>query len=410
MGPDDTRRAAMADALSACAVSSIREVRYYPSDLEGLPRTLDDCDVVIIDLDANPEYALEIVECIQAGGLATPMVCSAHANLDLAVRCMRAGAREFITLPINTAVLADALARIATRGSTPTPTRRSARKLFAFLGAKGGCGVTTVAANFAISLAQESRQKTLLIDLGTPLGDAALNLGILTEYSTVNAVENSARLDGSFLATLLARHSSGLSVLAAPSEFSSLQPSIEALDKLLTVARTSFDYVVIDAGSRIELKDSKFMDDSAVIYHVTQVGVTELRNSNRMITQFFSGRGSKLQVVVNRYTPQALLFDDRQIEKALTKSIDWKIPDDYASARRTQLAATPLAMEDSPISRAIRRMARKACGLPEEETKSGRLGLLSWMRNGLSSNRSVQEPDETSPFAAQALDPHHAES
>lgn len=414
MGPDEARRAAMADALSTCPIGSVRELSYYPSDLDDLPRILEHCDVAIVDLDGNPEHALEIVESLHAHGSATVMVCSAFANLDLAVRCMRAGAREFLTLPINPAILADALVRVAIRGTPAQPVRKTARKLFVFLGAKGGCGVTTVAANFAVSLAQESRQSTLLIDLGLPLGDAALNLGIMHEYSTVNALENSGRLDIKFLSTLLAHHVSGLSVLAAPTEFSNLQQSSEALDKILSVARSNFDYVVVDAGSRIELKDAKFMDASAVVYHVTQVGVSELRNSNRMISQFFTGRGAKLRVVVNRYTPNALLFDDRQIEKALTKSIDWKIPDDYATARRTQLTATPLAMEDSPISRAIRRMARKACGLPEEDGKGQRLGLLSWMRNGLSKTRPAQDPadaDLASSFgSAGALDPTHAES
>jgi pilus assembly protein CpaE len=366
------------------------------------------CDVVIVDLDGDPEYALQVVESIYASGAVTVIVCSAKANLELAVRCMRAGAREFLTLPLNPATLADALARISIRGSSTQPARRTARKLFLFLGAKGGCGVTTIAANFAVSLAQESSQSTLLIDLGLPLGDAALNLGMMTEYSTYNALENSGRLDASFLSTLLARHTSGLSVLAAPAEFSPSQAPVEAIDRLLAVARQAFDYVVIDAGTRMDLKDARFFDDSAVLYLVTQVGVTELRNSNRMIGQFFASRGAKLQIVVNRYTPSALLFDDKAIEKALTRSIDWKVPDDYASARRTQNAATPLAMEDSPISRAIRRMARKACGLPEEADKGARSGLFGWAKRALSKSSNGKGTEEADESAPATLDPDHA--
>src|ERR1700678_730327 len=242
IGPDEQRRRAIVEALSASPVGIIREHSAYPSDLDELPRMLDQpCDVVIVDIDSNAEYALEVVEGIYAHGSATVMVCSAFANLDLAVRCMRAGAREFLTLPINPAILADALVRVAIRGTPAQPVRKTARKLFVFLGAKGGCGVTTVAANFAVSLAMESGQTTLLIDLGLPLGDAALNLGMVTEYSTVNALDNSARLDASFLSTLLAKHSSGLSVLAAPSEFSPTQGSIESIDRLMSVARQTFD-------------------------------------------------------------------------------------------------------------------------------------------------------------------------
>jgi pilus assembly protein CpaE len=127
--------------------------------------------------------------------------------------------------------------------------------------------------------------------------------------------------------------------------------------------------VVVDAGSRIDLRGTALFDDNASIYLITQVGVSELRNANRMISQFFSARERKLQVVLNRYTPQSLLFDEKQITKALTRPAAWKVPDDYAAARRTQNTAHPVALQDSPISRVIRQMARTACGLPATPEK-----------------------------------------
>ena len=414
IGPDEQRRRAIAKVLSGCPVAQIRELPSYPADLDDLPRMLgQNCDVVIVDLDSNPEYALEIVESIFACGSATVFVCSAQGSLDMAVRCMRAGSREFLTFPLNPATLADALARISIRGSSTPPARKTAKKLFVFLGAKGGCGVTTIAANFAVLLAQESRQPTLLIDLGLPLGDAALHLGMVTEYSTFNALENHNRLDASFLSTLLAKQPSGLSVLAAPTEFSPTQAPVEALDRLLSVARQNFDYVVVDNGSRMDLKDAKFFDEPAILYLVTQIGVTELRNSNRMIGQFFASRGSNLQVVVNRYNPNALHLDDKQVEKALTRQIDWKVPDDWAIARRTHNTAAPLAMEDSPIARAIRRMARKACGLPEEDAAGLNSGLLAWARRGLTKGRTghgsrSEAGGASTDGSTSTLDPSHA--
>jgi pilus assembly protein CpaE len=384
MGPDPLHRKAIAEALAGVPIGQLREISAYPTQLDDLPRVLEaHCDVAIVDLDGNPEYALAIVERIIAQNSATVIVCSALANLELAVRCMRAGAREFLNFPLNPATLAEALARISVR-SAANPARRAPKKLFVFLGAKGGCGTTTVASNFAVSLTQETGQSALLIDLALPLGDAALSLGMVNDYSTHNALENHGRLDASFLQTLLAKHTSGLSVLGAPSEFPPYQPSLEALDRLLKVARFSFDYVIVDAGTRMDIKDAQFLDDSATLYLITQVGVTELRNANRMITQYFAPRGPKLQIVVNRYQAQALLFDDKQLEKALTRAIDWKVPEDSASARRRQISAVPLAMEDSVISRAIRRMARKAGGLPEEDAKKrAAAGMFSWARKGL---------------------------
>jgi len=369
IGPEEQRRKEVAGALADVQNGTIREFSSYPPDLGDLPRMLDQLhDVILVDLDSDPDYAFGLVQSICAHGSATVMVYSARADLELAIRCMRAGAREFFTLPLAANDMSDALARVSVRRPGAFHAKR-AGKLFVFLGAKGGCGVTTLASNFAISLAQESGQKTMLIDLGLPLGDAAINLGMAAEYSTHNALHDSSRLDANFLSSLLATHSSGLSVLAAPGEIPRTETPMDAVNKLLAVARQNFDYVVVDAGSRLDLKDSALFDASAIIYLVTQVGVSELRNANRLVTRFFASRDGNLQIVLNRYTPRALLFDETHITKALTRPAQWRIPDDFASARRTRNTATPLALEDSPISIAIRQMARKACGLPDSPEK-----------------------------------------
>jgi pilus assembly protein CpaE len=62
-------------------------------------------------------------------------------------------------------------------------------------------------------------------------------------------------------------------------------------------------------------------------------------------------------------------FGEEDITKALTRPAQWRIPEDFASARRTRNTATPLALQGSPILIAIRKMARKACGLPENRAR-----------------------------------------
>jgi pilus assembly protein CpaE len=184
------------------------------------------------------------------------------------------------------------------------------------------------------------------------------------QYSTANAFQEYSRLDGSFLSGLLEKHSSGLCILSAPREFVQVNTPNEAIDKLIAVARQNFDYVVVDAGSRVDLHDTVLFEEFASTYLVVQVGVSELRNANRLISQFFPARGRNLQIVINRYSPNALLFDETHITKALTQPAQWRIPDDFATARRTQNTAIPIALGDSPISRVLRQMARTACGLP----------------------------------------------
>lgn len=365
IGPDEERRKAAEIALAGCQAQGYREFSSYPPSLDDVPKLLENhYDVIIIDLDPNPEYALELVESICAKGAATVMIYSAKADPDLLVRCMRAGAREFLTLPFSHSTMAEALVRAAARRPATRPTKKAGGRLLVFFGAKGGSGVTTVACNFAVALAQEASETTLLIDLDLPLGDAALNLGIAAEYSTINALQNSARLDPNFLSKLLTKHNSGVSVLAAPGKFPGFEATDEAIDKLVSVARQDFDNIVVDAGSRLDLTNTALFKEATTVYLVTQAGIPELRNSNRLISQYFTGSRPKLEIIINRYEPRSLGMADEHITKALTRPPTWKIPNDYAAVRRMQNTATPLVLEDSPISRIIHEMARSANGKP----------------------------------------------
>jgi Flp pilus assembly CpaE family ATPase len=392
IGPNDERRRAASDVLARSQSGVIREFSTYPPSLSDVPKLLEQhYDVIVIDLDSNPEYALELVETICARGAATVMVYSMKADSDQLVRCMRAGAREFLTLPFSENTVTEALVRAAVRRPPARPSAKKAvGKLMAFLGAKGGDGVTTLACNFAVSMAKESGQSTLLIDLDLPLGDAALNLGVVAEYSTINALQNAARLDSAFLSKLLVKHSSGVSVLAAPGKFPQYDASNDAVDRLLAVARQEFDNVVIDMGSRLDLMGTSLFKDGSTVYLVIQAGIAGLRNSNRLISQYFATGIPKLEIVLNRYEPRTLGVAEDQITKALTRPAQWKIPNDYAAVRRMQTTAIPLALEDSPISRLIRQMARTASGMPSApEKKAGfSLKILSRSFSGRSSASS----------------------
>jgi len=378
IGPDKELRNAIVTAVAGFDVAApAKEFLSYPAELIEAPQMLaQNYDVVFIDLDSDTEYALDLVESIAADRSATVMVYSARDDRNLVIRCMRAGVREFLNLPLAPGDMAGALARVSVREHLPRHGREKGKRTFVFLGAKGGCGVTTIASNFATSLAQDSGESTLLIDLGLPLGDAAIQLGMICNYSTLNALEEWNRLDGNFLRSLLAEHESGLWVLAGPGDFPRARAPIESIEKLVAVARQSFHYVVVDLGSRMDLKNSSLFEESVCLYLVTQVGISEMRNANRLITQFFTTHSHRLQIVLNRYVSRALGFDDAQVAKALTRQVQWKIPDEDAIGRRALHTMTEFALEESAASKAIRQMARAACGLPALEEKRKAFSLF----------------------------------
>lgn len=370
ISPDEQRRNAALHALGECRTGQVQEFDSYPANLDDAPRTLNrDFDVVLVDLDSDPKYALDLVKSICTNGLATVMVYSAIADPDLLRQSMHAGAREFLTPPLNPRIMAEALVRASAPRSAARPAKKADGRLLVFLSAKGGSGVTTLACNFAVSLAQESGQRTLLIDLNLPLGGAAINFGLKAEHSIDDAFQNFRSLDSRFLSSLLEEYGSGLSLLAAPSELVPTHVSDDAINMLLEVARQDFEYVVVDAGSKLNLQHTRLFDESATVYLVTQVGLAELRNSNRLISRLSAAGGPKLEIVINRYDPLNPEIDEEYITEALTRPAQWKIPNDFAAVRRMQSTATPLMQDDSVISRAIRQMTRAVCGQPAATEK-----------------------------------------
>jgi len=401
IGPDEKLRKEVARAIVDCrAGAEVREFASYPPSLDDVPRLLEErYNVIIIDLESNREYALELVENICANGVATVMVYTSREDPELILQCMRSGVRDILTLPFTQSTVAAALIRAAARRPAAAP-RQVGGRMMAFLGSKGGAGVTTLACNFAVALALDSSQKTLLIDLDLPLGDAALNLGLEAEYSTISALQEYVRLDRSFLAKLLVEHSSGLKVLAAPGKFPQYQASSESVDKLLTVARQNFDNVVIDVGSKLDFAGTTLLKDARTIYLVTQASVPELRNSHRLINQYFSAGGPSLEVVINRYQPHSLGVSDEHITKALARPVQWKIPNDFAAVRQMQNTATPIVLGDSSLSLKIREMAAVITGQPVPQAKKKGFSFRSLGRGDSTKGDSTknESSDEITPI------------
>jgi pilus assembly protein CpaE len=376
---DAQRRNAAATALAGIKNLRITEIPSFPGKVgdlaELLPQTYD---VVLLNVDCDSKLAYDLVENLSANARIYVMAYSSRAAMKVAVHLMRAGAREFFAAPFDPVEIAAAMERATEHYAATIQEARASSRLFVFLGTKGGCGVTTLAANFALAVAQESEGNTLLMDFGLPLGDVAINLGIKTDYSVANALQYPDRLDAKLLSTLVVKHSTGLSVLAAPSEFTDQPAPLESIDKLVTVACEAYNFVVVDVGSRIDLLGTSLFDKSAIIYLITQVGISELLNANRMVSKFFFTRDETLQIVLNRYKPSDLLFDEKKITEALTRPAQWKVPDDYSAARRTRETASPMVLADSAIARAIREMAKSAAGLTSE--KDEKRGFFRFLR------------------------------
>lgn len=376
--PGDSRRQALAKALTGSQASVSREFNEYPH-FEAVSKLIDlECDVIIVDIDADAERALDLVENICSSHPAvTVMVYSSRNDSDLLVRCMRVGARELLTEPIGPNAITEALIRASARVSEVRRQKKVVGKTLVFVASKGGSGVTTIAGNFAVSLARESGAKVALVDMDLELGDAAITLGIKTKYSIVDALRNQERLDWHFLETLLFKHDSGVMVLAASDGHGSHRPVDNGTAKVLRLLEREFDYVVVDAGSDLRHVEEVLVPQADTIYLVTQVNIPSLRNAHRLIPLLTDESGARqMEIVLNRFDARLVEIDEAGIAKALSQPPRWKVPNDYAAVRRAQNSGVSLALEDSPVSRTLREMARAACGKVTSPARKKRFGLF----------------------------------
>ena len=117
----------------------------------------------------------------------------------------------------------------------------------AILGAKGGVGTTTVAANLAAALSLDKERSVLLLDLNLFLGDVGLQVGVEAQPTVMQwmlgAEDENSKED-------IATHPLGFHVLGLASDLSDAEavPAEDVL-RLIDRMRGHFDVVVIDTGT-----------------------------------------------------------------------------------------------------------------------------------------------------------------
>src|SRR6185503_3605129 len=322
--PDAARRATLTRMLADLTFPVLRTCTTYPDSRYLDELTALDSDVFVVDLDSNVEQALAVIENICGRDpAATVMATSSGRDAGLLIRSMR---------------------------------------------------VSTVATNFAIALTKQDAGKVVIVDMDLQLGEVALGLSLTPPFSLLDALKNEDRLDSDFLGSLLVRHTSGLTVLAAPEQYTSFDPLPSGVKKLFAILRRQFAFVVVDAGAARGDAEETLFDLADTVYLVTEVSIPALRNARRLLSYMAAReRNPHVEVVLNRFNIRDVQIDENSTTKVLGRPVDWKIPNDFVSVRTAENTGVPLAMKDSPISRIVNKMATNASGKPVQGKKSRNL-------------------------------------
>src|SRR5829696_6860534 len=351
-------------------------------------------DLVVVDIRSDASSGMAAIERLRASsqGLAIFAV-AASAEPDLILQAMRAGANEFF--PWNAAegsqaarAMEDsfhgAVRRSATRREAASAGAKPPCVTHAFLGAKGGAGTTTVAVNCGVELARLTKRPTIVVDLKSCLGEVALFLGVRPRFTVLDAIENLHRLDKDFLKELVAKHKSGLDILAGSEQFD--RPNAQdagALEELLRVLTRAYDYVVIDAGNVINACVAAALYAADTIFLVTNPDVPSIRNAQRLVDRVRQlGAGSeRVKVLLNRASDQNLVAP-KQIETALGYGIHHTFTSDYRTVSTALNSGVPLSMSNnSDIASQFDQFTRQLVGMgqeaaPEPERKRAFLGVF----------------------------------
>ncbi|MEM6688108.1 MAG: AAA family ATPase [Planctomycetota bacterium] len=350
-------------------------------------------DVAFITLDSDTDTALRLVNDVSASmPKTTILAASSSADGQVILGAMRAGAKEFLTLPLSAEELEGALGRIvqAKFGAVDGGSRSS--EVIVISGATGGVGSTSTAVNLASILANDSNNSVALVDLDLALGDADVFLDSIPDYTLADVVQNVARLDIQLLKKSLTKHSSGLYLLPRPVELAdSLSINADSIRKVIGLMKASFTHVVVDVSKGYTSVDMAALEAASKVLLVTQLDLPCLRNVVRLMMSFeeFGTLKENVEIVVNRAGLDSGQISLKKAKETLGRDIFALLPNDYRTMVEVRNNGVPLVTQapKAAITQAIRELADRLTGAGVEEgdgedeaASSGAGGESSWRR------------------------------
>lgn len=292
---------------------------------------LAEVDVLIVEVDSGVAKQIEEFGRIAAEiGKNLPLIAASRTlNSKNARALRRLGAIELVSIPIDPAEFAEALAA----AQRTIVSRRSVvvrGRTIALLGTVGGAGSTMLATQFGCALA--GLRSVCLLDLNIQAATAALYLDLKPPLGLLDLIEARNRLDAALLKSVAARHASGLAVIAGPPDLvplDTLTPSI--IGHILRLSRESFEVVLLDLPAAWTDWTLAALNSSDFICLVTPLTVPGVRQARRQLDMLdANGLGARTRVLINRM-PNGLFrtVDLGETEALLRRKVDFRVSNDY---------------------------------------------------------------------------------
>jgi pilus assembly protein CpaE len=331
---------------------------------------------IVADVRGQSQLPAALLAARKEYPAASVILVASTLDPRLMLDAMRAGVNECVQEPLTADALGQAIRRVVS-GSQPTPTGQ----VFAFVGAKGGVGTTTLSVNTAAMLARAAKADVLLIDLHVGLGDAALLLGVEPRFSVIDAIENVHRVDESFFSSVIEKTKVGIDLLGSSDRMLAGGIDPQRLRALIEFATTRYRYTVLDVPrSDVTMLDTLEVVSTVVV--VTSQELPSLRSAGRLAHTLRTRYGaSRVTAVMNRFDRRSEIAH-ADVERVIGDSVKHLIPSDYRMALQALNVGRPVALEAGALADSFRSLAGDLAGIVKQKrpASSSVFGRLAFRR------------------------------
>jgi pilus assembly protein CpaE len=236
-----------------------------------------------------------LAECCDPG---TKVVIVGHVNDVILYReLLKRGVSEYLVAPIGAAQLMESLSNLYN-----DPESDPVGHVYAFIGAKGGVGSSTICHNAAWTLSEALQSNVIIADLDLAFGTTGLDFNQDPVQGIADALATPERLDEVLLDRLLTKCSKHLSIFAAPVVLDrDYDISPDGCDMVIDVARQNVPYVVVDLPHGWSAWTKRVLMQADEVVITAAPDLANLRNAKNIVELLKQSRknDSMPQLVVN---------------------------------------------------------------------------------------------------------------
>ncbi len=319
-------------------VTITRTLDRYPTSLELLRFLRAHAPQVVFVSTESTAKAMEIAHEVEKNTPGVQIVAiSRFVDPQILLEVMRAGIREFASLPFDKQALSDAMARISEAVEARPPAIEATNHVYSFLPSKAGVGTSTLAMNTAVAMSRVPDSTVLLSDFDLNSGMIRFMLKLESQYSVTDAAEHALEMDESLWPTMVTKIDK-LDVLHAGKLNPDFRIDAAQVRHMMEFMRRNYSALCFDMSGNLERYSVEIMHESKRIFLVCTPEIPSLhlaREKYLYLKQL--DLGERVCVLLNR-CPKRSLISPQEIEQLLGIPIYMTFPNDYQGVQRAMTA------------------------------------------------------------------------